>query len=231
LILGLSDEIPDQVELHERYSREVAFVDKHVGALLDSLKARDWYEESLIIFTSDHGEALGEKDYVGHIHTLYDSMLKVPLIIKPPRSLGNAAGQRRGDLAGLVDITPTILACLDIDLPPLGRGRDLLARKAANSDAQLYCETHAPQAFHTLYGLRGSDYKIIFTPDQNRYELYDLVQDPQETLDMNTDDERLAREWQQMLEKFQEELAARAEGEADVEVDEETQRQLRALGY
>jgi hypothetical protein len=231
LVLGLSDFITDHEELDERYSREVAFVDRHVGAMLDSLKARDWYNESLIILTSDHGEALGEHGFVGHIHTLYDSMLRIPLIIKPPRSLGAPGGQRRSDLASLVDITPTILACLDIDLFPLARGRDLLARKAADIDALLFCETHAPQAFHTLYGLRDSEYKIISTPDQKKYDFHDLVQDPQETQNVKAEEEHLARRWHQKLKKFREGLTARAKGEADVEIDEETKRKLRALGY
>jgi hypothetical protein len=231
LVLGLSDFIADHDELDERYSREVAYVDKHVGALLDTLDTRGWYDESLIVFTSDHGEALGEKGHIGHVHSLYDPLLRVPLIIKPPRSTFAQTGQRRTDLARLVDVTPTILAMLDISLPAMARGRDLLATRAAEFATFHFCETHAPQAHHTLYGLRDSAHKVIFSPDTDRYELYDLVQDPRETHDLNTEDEPLGRTWRRKLAEIRADLRTRAEGEADVAIDEDMQRQLRALGY
>ena len=231
LIIGLSDFIPGREELAERYGREVAHVDRHVRALLDTLDARGWYDESLIIFTSDHGEALGEKGHIGHIHSLYDPLLRVPLIIKPPRSMLDRGGQRRTDLASLVDIMPTILAMLDVSPPPHSHGRDLLARKAEKIDAWLFCETHAPQAFHTLYGLRDASHKIISTPDADRYEVYDLVQDPQENHDLIFENDSLARDWQRRLAEFRAGLDLRNAAEAEVAVDEETQRQLKALGY
>lgn len=231
LILGLSDFIAGGEELDERYSREVAHVDRHVAALLDTLDARGWYDESLIIFTSDHGEALGEKGHIGHIHSLYDPLLRIPLIIKPPRSTRERGGQRRTDLASLVDIMPTILSMLDITPSAYARGRDLLARKAEKVDASLFCETHAPQAFHTLYGLRDSRHKIIFTPDADRYEVYDLAADPQEDHDLSLEENSLVGMWRHRLAEFRTGLDLRSEAEAEVVVDEETQRQLRALGY
>jgi hypothetical protein len=216
-----------------RYAREVAAVDARVGALLDELRRRGLYDESLIIFASDHGEGLGDHDLVGHVENLYDELLRVPLIIKPPHAAGLPAGERRRDLASLVDVLPTILA--QIGRPPLAgaRGRDLLSPNAARGrDDVVFAETHRPQALRTLYALRGARYKIVLEPEHAAWEFYDLKRDPGEQRNRYAPDNARAQAWRQRLETQLADLGLVNPPEApDAPVDARARRALRALGY
>ena len=230
---ALTDRIKWNDSRRERYAREVAAVDARVGALLDDLRRRDLYDESLIIFASDHGEALGEHGMVGHVENLYDVLLRVPLIIKPPRAAGLRAGERRRDLASLVDVLPTVLA--QLGRPPLAdaRGRDLLAPDAARGrDDVVFAETHRPQALRTLYALRGPRYKIVLEPEHAAWEFYDLKRDPGEQRNRYAPDNARAQAWRQSLETQLADLGLVNPPKApDTPVDARTRRALRALGY
>jgi hypothetical protein len=231
LIIGISDQIRDKQELRERYSREVTFVDHHVGALLDTLRSRDLYDESMIVFISDHGEALGEHGHIGHIHTLYDPMVRIPMIIKPPLGTGSAPGQRREDPVALIDVTPTILAQLGLAAPTGARGRNLLPAQAGDTPPLVLCETHVPQADQDLYGLWDSRYKIILAPAEGLHEVYDRQEDPAEQHDLFSPDDSLAQAWQHRLQEALTELQRQERHTDEVTIDPETERQLKALGY
>ncbi len=230
---ALADQIGRDDSRRERYAREVAAVDARVGALLDELRRRDLYDESLIIFASDHGEALGEHQMIGHVENLYDILLRVPLIIKPPRAAGLRVGRTRRDLASLVDVLPTILA--QLGRPPLAgaRGRDLLAPDAARGrDDVVFAETHPPQARHTLYALRGSRYKIVFDPERTAWEFYDLNRDPAEQQNRYAPGNTRAQAWGRRLSAQLADLGlVNAAAPPEAPVDARTRRALRALGY
>lgn len=230
---ALADMIKRDERLRERYAREVAAVDARVGALLDELRRRNLYDESLIIFSSDHGEGLGEHDLVGHVENLYESLLRVPLIIKPPRSAGLPAGRARRDLASLVDVLPTVLA--QLGRPPLAgaRGRDLLAPDAARGrDDVVFAETHRPQSQRTLYALRGTRYKIVLEPEHAAWEFYDLKRDPAEQRNRYAPDNARAQAWRQRLATQLADLGlVNAPDAPDAPVDARARRALRALGY
>ena len=74
---------PDLAHSRARYKLEVEAVDKAFGELVAELKRRNLYDHTVIAFTADHGEALGDHGRVGHTQSLYDETLRVPLIIKP----------------------------------------------------------------------------------------------------------------------------------------------------
>jgi len=232
LVLQLCDILDDAAPLHARYGREVAFTDLHVGMILDSLRAEGRYDETLIVFTADHGEALGEHGYLGHVQTLYETMMRVPLIIKPRRGSGFAAGERRMDQAALVDVLPTILARLGLPPLPGARGRDLLADGAAAAPTAIFMETHKPEAARDLYGLRTDGYKIIHEPDTGAWEFYDLAADPGERENLADRGGPGFEEHRDLLLGMLAQLdqgAGRVATEA--EVDERTAEMLRSLGY
>ena len=232
LAVHLNDLIESGDAIWERYGREVTYCDRFVGVILDSLKAAGRYDDCLIIFTSDHGEALGENKMLGHIETLYDVMMKVPLIIKPPQNWNFKAGSRRQDQAALVDILPTVLAHLGIPALPGARGRDLLAPDANLAETVVFMETHRPQARRDLYGLRTDGAKIIYEPATEIWEFYDLQVDPKE-LDNKAvqQSEEFVRHRQLLLGLMAGlDLTAGSEA-AEVEIDERTKESLRSLGY
>jgi len=226
LRLWINDVVP-QAERVARYRLEVEYVDRWVGLLIDELKARGLYEDTLIVFTSDHGEALGERGHMGHIQSVYDEQIHVPLIVKGPASDPRSAElARHGDeLAPLVDVTPTILELAGIPPLPDQRGKSLLQ----GGSGILVAETHAPQAKRDSVCMRDDRFKLIYDPEDDRFELYDLREDPGETRDVWAERGGERREWEQQLRHVA--AIAQAGGMNLEDLDEDVQRDLKSLGY
>ena len=106
------------------YYATITHIDFHVGRMIDVLKKRGMYDNSIIIFTSDHGEHLGFHHMLLKGGPLYDSIAKVPLIIKYPDSLRSGTSTDR--LVSNVDIAPTLLGLVRQKTPKAMRGLDLL---------------------------------------------------------------------------------------------------------
>ncbi|MCB9850175.1 MAG: tetratricopeptide repeat protein [Phycisphaerales bacterium] len=159
------------------YDAEIAFVDLHLGRVLSELKARKLYERTLIVVTTDHGEALMEHEEPGHSLFIYESTMRGALIVSCPSLFRQ--GYRVDDrLVGVIDVTPTILAMLGIDHEVEMQGLSLL--DPAPSDREIYTESYyVRQVFNCapLYGLRRHVDKFILAP---RPEYYDLSRDPGE---------------------------------------------------
>jgi len=235
----LSDDVPLD-EVGRRYAAEVAYVDRAIGQLLADLERHHLLGDSLIVFTSDHGEALGEHGFVGHVEHLRDELIHVPLIVRLPDR-----DPRREQLArstkGFVthlDVVPTVLEAAGLPPLPGQRGASLFAPRPSVHIAQ----THRPEARHSQIALRDERFKMVFfpadpdasPPQAQRFELYDIVADPGEREDVFA---RLAKErpdWPQRLDRIyrQSQLGA-FKGSADETEEERRAREemLQALGY
>ncbi len=165
------------------YDAGIAFTDSQLGRLFDYLEASQLMENTVIIVTSDHGEALGEQGFFDH-GRLYDPEILVPLIIAAPGRSGN--GGRIAQQVRLVDLAPTILDLALGDVPDDLDGVSLLPVLSGN-EALVPEEawSYAPKTNHGL-ALRTNDgRKLIFnntawSPAQGRQELFDLDADPSE---------------------------------------------------
>jgi arylsulfatase A-like enzyme len=105
----LSDYVAD-------YDNEIVYVDREIGRVLDRLEELGLYDRSLVLFTADHGEALGEHDvWFRHGFHLHDVTHRVPLLVKPPRARGG--GRDWDGAVSLVDVLPTVLDYLGLALP------------------------------------------------------------------------------------------------------------------
>jgi arylsulfatase A-like enzyme len=228
LYLRLDDVIESQDAMWERYRREVVWVDRHVGAVVDLVRSRGLYDDSLIIITADHGEALGDHGHIGHVEYLYESQVRVPLIVKLPQNL--AAGDRRHDLVTLLDVLPTIMARTGVSTPHGARGRDLFAAEAELADRVAFLETHAPQASTDRFGLRAQDTKVIWTPMLDLWELYRIDRDPEEQQNLAAGSPDLLQPWRAELELLLSSLSP-VPGTEAIPLDEKTRQQLRELGY
>jgi len=216
----------------EPYAAEVAYADHCVGQVLDELKRLELFDDALVIVTSDHGEMLGEHGEPAHQFFIYESAVKVPLIVKLP---GQREARRVEDVVGLVDIVPTLCSLLGLPKEDLD-GIDLsayLEGKAGPPEAEdryLYAESVVPQFYgaNPLFGQVGRRWKYIHT---TRPELYDLLADPEEQTNLIGAEPHRARR----LESRVKSVLARA-AEVKVEggrpvLDEETRRRLHSLGY
>jgi arylsulfatase A-like enzyme len=230
------------------YDAEVAYADAALGGLLGMLPEFGVDEGSLIIVLSDHGENLGDNGHQGHSFALYDSTLRIPLLI---RSLdGSGAGTRRSDPVQLTDVFATIARTTG--LHPADRrvaGRDLLAGPLPG-DRPILGEYYYPVQFLSYFpeevrqgkslasyrrrirSLRVGTHKLIWGSD-GRHELYDVERDPGETRNLWADEPELAGELEGQLEQ----LLERHRGETPPvrpeapPLDPATEENLRELGY
>ena len=154
----------------------ISFIDFNLGRILGALG--DEIENTLILYTSDHGEMLGDYGSFGK-RTMLNPAAKVPLIIREP--MGANAGRRVDKPVSLLDVFPTFAAAarLDIDKPS-PEGADLLAL-AADAGARNYVYSQVGEGNVGLYLIASRDLKYIYSAADNKEWLFDLKIDPQET--------------------------------------------------
>ena len=118
----------DRERVRSLYYGEIAFNDHSLGGLLEHLRAVDLYDDTVVVFTSDHGEEFWEHGRVMHGRTLYEEAIRVPLLIRHPRGLGAAA--RVAEPVELTDIPATLLALAGLPAPYELDGRSLIGGPA-----------------------------------------------------------------------------------------------------
>ncbi len=211
------------------YDGEIAYVDSQTGALLRELERLGLRERTLVVFTSDHGEGLGEHGEQTHSLLVYDSTLRVPLILNAPGCLRPGRIRRA---VSLVDVAPTVLSLLGVPLPQELDGVSLTEEAPAEPRA-LAIETIATMTLHgwaPLLGVRRDDFKYILAPTP---ELYDLRRDPGETRNIHSEDARTAALLGAELARIMgaDPFLAAGAIKPNLAVDERTRRELAALGY
>ncbi|MCP3977790.1 MAG: sulfatase-like hydrolase/transferase [bacterium] len=221
---------PSEFAEHEPYDGEIAFVDSQIAQLLDSLDRRGRLRRTLIVFTSDHGEGLGEHGEMTHADLIYDSTMRVPLIVASPTLFPE--GRRVADrVAGGIDVVPTVLSLLGVDYDGGEVDGVGLLTADAGPDRAIYTESLAPlldYGWSALHGLRRADDKFISAP---RPEYYDLRSDRGE-LDNRYDGDPRAKELQHRLDELTDGWASDIEAAAaEGELSSEERRRLESLGY
>ena len=121
-----ADLTPEQIDyLRGVYQSEVAGVDRAIGVFLDGLHERGLDEEALIVFTSDHGEELMERGWIGHTRTLHEELVRVPLVMRLPTSMRASRASTRVPFAvSQIDLGATILDLMEVE-ETLGEGVSL----------------------------------------------------------------------------------------------------------
>ncbi len=216
------------------YDGEIAYSDAEVGRLLNALRAQHLYNNSLIAVMADHGESLGEHGENTHGVFLYDSTIRVPLLIKFPGLRPN--GKQVETRVSLVDVAPTILRQAGVAVANEMQGESLLdvikpagAQRATSLDRPAYAETDYPHrafGWSSLRALRTGKYLYIRAPQP---ELYNLDTDPAEKQNLTTLSKAVTDTLASQLEKFRSKTS-----QTLVELakpDPEQAEKLRALGY
>ena len=208
--------------------------DGTLTALLDELDALDLTSDTLVVLTSDHGEAFGE-----HGRFLHDDLnggtLHVPLVLRFPGRL--PGGTRIPQRVELVDVMPTILELLDVPAPPDMQGHSLvplIRGTGAPIDDTAISEYSNPATGRIFESIRrGSDTLIH---DGEQVQLFDLATDPGEQRDRAAADPTRVASLRAELDAWRTQCAALAQrlgprGRDGEGPDAETLRRLRALGY
>src|SRR3954462_148023 len=223
---------PPAADLAERYRQspydgEIAFVDRQLGRLLQTLDVGGETSRTIVLVTADHGESLGEHGEGTHGIFLYDATLRVPWIMAGPQI---AAGRVSRTLARSMDVLPTLLDYAG--LPQRGDvdGRSL--RRAADgeqmSDAPAYAESLYSElelGWAPLHAWRTAGFKFIKAPHP---ELYDLQNDPSEKGNRAGELSARVSDLSSQLEVALRHPTPSALAQS---VDAETAERLRALGY
>jgi arylsulfatase A-like enzyme/Flp pilus assembly protein TadD len=214
-----------------KYDQEVLYVDEQLGRFFDFLKKRGQFEDTLIVLTSDHGEGLGEHGEDTHGMFLYDSTLRVPLVVKPPL---RQAGSLRIDLqVRLIDILPTVLSSVGFATPEDIQGVSLLPAWSKGDQPELtaYSEAALPllnYGWSDTSSLRTLTHKYISAPLP---ELYDLSSDPGERTNIAEEEPQRISEMAHIRGQLVKQQVGAASAEAYRTPDDETVRRLRSLGY
>lgn len=215
------------------YDGEIAWVDHHLGLIIEKLKESGIFERTLIVITADHGDEFFEHGGKGHRSTLYDEVVKIPLIIHGPGVV--KGGAEVLDQAGIIDVAPTILNLCGLEIPAWMQGGSLLAGpeyKADRDDGAVLLEL-GPE----LKALRTNPYKLIFNLPHLQTIIFDLTRGPEETYQhLVTSPDK----WNEANLKFYSRLGADrtlakkyrgGKSGSPVSLSKEEEARLKALGY
>jgi arylsulfatase A-like enzyme len=162
------------------YDKRIESVDKATGDFINKLKERDILKDTMVIITSDHGEEFLEHGCIGHFHGghLYDELLRVPLIIYA-EEIGENIVVR--DQVELMSIPPTIIDALGFKKPGDFMGRSLLPVIRGDKGEDYVISEFS----RNKISYREPGWKFIYNKETEKYELYDLFNDPLEKQDIS----------------------------------------------
>ncbi len=222
------DEFSDEYDTH-LYDGEVAYVDLLVGRMLDQLKQTGETERTVVVVTADHGESLGEHGESTHGYMLHESTLHVPLLVFDPRRI-LSGGQRVSATVSLVSLFSTLLDSAGIAHPKTS-GQSLWPAVQGESVAPQVCysmtdEPYREALWSPLRSIVTERWRYVRT---TRPELYDLTQDPHETVNLADQQPDMVLELEAELARL-EALFRHRDGTA-VQMTDHERRVLESLGY
>jgi arylsulfatase A-like enzyme len=237
---------PDELEnIIGRYDGEIAYTDLAIGSLFLALKNMGLEENTLVVVTADHGEGLGQHDHLGHSHNIYEEAVRVPFLFRFPNRIPR--GCVFDAPVEQVDIVPTILDLLGVKKDGFSfQGRSLAAalRDGSPLDVDrpvyLYREVYKDRQMKSFSGkkillngeklaIRTRKWKYIEGEGENTRELFDLVSDPREQVNLTTTFPGKTAELATQLKEWKKRYIRI--NSVQGKLSEEDIERLRALGY
>ena len=218
-----------------QYDAGIAFMDAEVKRVLDGLKAAGLYDNSLIIVTADHGEALGERNDFGHPASVHQELVHVPLLIKYPRTVAAQSPRQVDALVSGLDLMPTILDVAGIPIPSnlqglslraLAQGPDRIVMTESFVDAHL-TRIHR-RSDNGQFAVYQGPWKLIATTPGSK-ELYHWTTDPGEAHNLYDPANPAARTLSDYLDRWLQ--AVPRLKMTTKKMDPRTTNRLRGLGY
>jgi arylsulfatase len=229
-------------DLRARYDASIAYTDQELGAFVERLRDQGSLQNSFVVITSDHGEELFDHGGFGHGWTVYDEVLHVPLLLRPPDQLELKVPQRLNPPVSLVDLPATLLDAVGLLDPSSARvfGDGLSLWQPLQGTAHA---TPRPRLAEVQRGKQGSSwayeewpYRVLsierdYRGKQSVVELYRLDLDPEEDRDLATTEPDRLLQLRQAAEEWQADLQRRGYDSTPQEIDAALQQMLDALGY
>ena len=216
---------PEDVQkLAALYDAEIAYLDEELGRLFADLKERGLFDRTIVIIAADHGEEFLEHGDMLHCGNVYDTSSKVPLFAHIP------GVERKGTISGLannLDLGPTLLDYLGLPIPAAMEGKSL--RPLIERGEAVHGETFSLQG-HWRSATDGQA-KLVWNQRDDRFELFHLGKDPGEIKNVLTDDRRTFHRLRDALRRWLEATEGAMGGEKSQKIADESEQQLKALGY
>jgi len=183
-------------EFRACYYGMIAELDDNLGLVFDELERSGQWQDTLIVFSADHGEQLGEHYLVGKGH-FYDGAMHIPCIVRDPSAASNGTrGQQVDSFVESIDLAPTVLEWLGVEKPDRFQGQSLMGALHGDADYEGKTEIHYEFDYrsgarqyepetnmdrHLLWVLRDAHYKYVqFADERLPPLLFDLQKDPGE---------------------------------------------------
>jgi len=226
---------PDELrQLIACYDAEIVFNDRSFGALVADLARRRRLDDTIVVVTADHGEEFLDHRGLEHGRTLYDELLRIPLVMRFPDA--GLRARRVEAVARQIDVMPTLLAYLGLPLPAEVRGRSLLGAIAGDRpEASVEAYAYTQLGGRSRQSITVDRWKVIESERNSvPLQIFDLGRDPAERVNRAPERPWLAEYAREAFAMWLAELPRTpADGglTAPPEADAETMRRLRALGY
>jgi len=226
----------DVAHLHALHDGEITQHDKHMGSFITRLKELELWDNTVFMFTSDHGEEFGEHGLWGHGHSVYDELIHVPLIIRTPDG-------KRGRYSGRVstmDIAPTALELVGAAPLPMSEARSL--KPVLQGLSMPYPEVSFSDFLDERRMIASKNWKFLVRGNLTT-AMFDLAHDPGETTPITAPEHAIPAQflrvylgqflasldrgaWLNEIQNTRQGLKA-----DEVQMDERLQQQLKELGY
>jgi arylsulfatase A-like enzyme/tetratricopeptide (TPR) repeat protein len=213
------------------YSAEVAYSDAQLARIGAFLTSAGLTRNTMIVFAGDHGEGLGDHDEIDHGLLVYQTTVRVPLIITHPGL--RSPGSRRPEVVSLVDLLPTVADATGVRRPAEVQGQSLwplLGGAGQFRERPVYSETYYPRLHFGWSALTSLQDRSVQFIDSSEPELYDLATDPGQKLNLLETKPGLLAEMRVRLTELEAFLGSDAKT-ASRAPDPETIAKLRSLGY
>jgi arylsulfatase A-like enzyme len=226
--MTISDE--QRTNLVARYDVMVRYADDQLARFVDALGTRGNLDDTILVYTADHGEEFGDHGKWEHGRSLHLETVRVPLTIRWPGHI--PAGIRRSDLASLLDLGPSVLGLLPeggVVAPEDWQGVDLQLARAA---PELAHRAAISELGPSLRALTTPHWKYVIDVSDGSVQLYDRRADPDETRDVASEKPEVLEELAGLLRaELEGRASALAPSDESAPADPALLEQLRALGY
>ena len=240
----------------QTYDSGIHVLDREMGKFFTKLEEEDLIDNTLVIVVSDHGEdffyhenMLGDLS-IEHSHSLYEETTKVLTAFYYPDKF--PGGLLKEDQVGLIDIFPTVLDLLDIKIPSNIQGESFLSTLLNGEPVKTqfrFSENFGrmpPRYKDIQVAVRSNNYKYIYTKDLDKMqqhipafpdvtkELYDLVNDPDEKINIADKEKELTGYFQTLIDEFlksPEDMNSVYKKSSEIKLSREALQKLRSLGY
>ena|SRR5579863_6692656 len=215
-----------------QYDGGIAYIDSQIGQIMQWLKDQKLYDNTMIIVTSDHGEAFGEKKFFLHGNSTYQNLLHVALLVKYPNSVHKGVVEAP---VSTTDVVPTVLDTLRLPIPPTVQGKNLMDASSLQP-REIFGESFPCPVIHTPECIHGCMIRSVIswpnkfiTSSSGKYESYDLSNDPDETRNLFGSRNPAAQQLEAKMATWIKSMPKQSKQQ--LTLDPEVLRRLKSLGY